>query len=203
MVPESAPSSQNPCDIVTFWAWLLVSWSASPPQSSPFAPLAQLDRASGYEPGGRTFESCRAHQLPSGVAYPPHAVVHAQLAFRLAASLVESCRAHHSFLSRSRGRRRHACRILSTSFNFLHLSTAAPSTASRTEPSSTCVYTLIVLPLRDQRERRGRQRNLTNAGLRLGRSELTVVHRLAHRQPLPILIDVPPAQGEQLAPPQP
>ena len=26
------------------------------------APLAQLDRASGYEPGGRTFESCRAHQ---------------------------------------------------------------------------------------------------------------------------------------------
>ena len=27
----------------------------------PFAPLAQLDRASGYEPGGRRFESCRAH----------------------------------------------------------------------------------------------------------------------------------------------
>ncbi len=26
------------------------------------APLAQLDRASGYEPGGRRFESCRAHQ---------------------------------------------------------------------------------------------------------------------------------------------
>jgi hypothetical protein len=26
------------------------------------APLAQLDRASGYEPGGRKFESCRAHQ---------------------------------------------------------------------------------------------------------------------------------------------
>ena len=24
--------------------------------------LAQLDRASGYEPGGRRFESCRAHQ---------------------------------------------------------------------------------------------------------------------------------------------
>ncbi len=24
------------------------------------APLAQLDRASGYEPGGRRFESCRA-----------------------------------------------------------------------------------------------------------------------------------------------
>src|SRR5204863_6871150 len=26
------------------------------------APLAQLDRASGYEPGGRRFESCRARQ---------------------------------------------------------------------------------------------------------------------------------------------
>jgi hypothetical protein len=26
------------------------------------APLAQLDRASGYEPGGRKFESCRARQ---------------------------------------------------------------------------------------------------------------------------------------------
>ena len=28
------------------------------------APLAQLDRASGYEPGGRKFESCRAHHFP-------------------------------------------------------------------------------------------------------------------------------------------
>ena len=28
------------------------------------APLAQLDRASGYEPGGRRFESCRAHHPP-------------------------------------------------------------------------------------------------------------------------------------------
>ena len=27
------------------------------------APLAQLDRASGYEPGGRRFESCRARQI--------------------------------------------------------------------------------------------------------------------------------------------
>src|SRR5687768_9384361 len=26
------------------------------------APIAQLDRASGYEPGGRKFESCWAHQ---------------------------------------------------------------------------------------------------------------------------------------------
>src|SRR5687768_10183862 len=31
--------------------------------AAPQAPLAQLDRASGYEPGGRTFESCRAHHL--------------------------------------------------------------------------------------------------------------------------------------------
>ena len=30
--------------------------------SAPNAPLAQLDRASGYEPGGRRFESCRARQ---------------------------------------------------------------------------------------------------------------------------------------------
>jgi hypothetical protein len=29
---------------------------------SLLAPLAQLDRASGYEPGGRRFESCRARQ---------------------------------------------------------------------------------------------------------------------------------------------
>ena len=28
------------------------------------APLAQLDRASGYEPGGRRFESCRARHPP-------------------------------------------------------------------------------------------------------------------------------------------
>jgi hypothetical protein len=33
-------------------------------KSEFFAPLAQLDRASGYEPGGRTFESCRARHPP-------------------------------------------------------------------------------------------------------------------------------------------
>ena len=27
------------------------------------APVAQLDRVPGYEPGGRTFESCRAHHI--------------------------------------------------------------------------------------------------------------------------------------------
>src|SRR5579872_1040668 len=35
--------------------------------SSKSAPLAQLDRASGYEPEGREFESLRAHHFfPSG-----------------------------------------------------------------------------------------------------------------------------------------
>src|ERR1051326_3010509 len=29
--------------------------------SSSLGPIAQLDRASGYEPGGRRFESCWAH----------------------------------------------------------------------------------------------------------------------------------------------
>ena len=28
------------------------------------APVAQLDRVSGYEPGGREFESLRARQIP-------------------------------------------------------------------------------------------------------------------------------------------
>ena len=52
-----------------------VARAHKPPRDKPqgacakievFAPLAQLDRASGYEPGGRTFESCRAHHsLPA------------------------------------------------------------------------------------------------------------------------------------------
>ncbi len=37
---------------------LWVRWQ-NPPSSN--APVAQLDRAFGYEPKGRTFESCRAH----------------------------------------------------------------------------------------------------------------------------------------------
>ncbi len=32
-------------------------------EAHPVAPVAQLDRASGYEPEGRMFESCRAHHL--------------------------------------------------------------------------------------------------------------------------------------------
>ena len=35
------------------------------------APLAQVDRASGYEPEGRMFESCRAHQILIRGASPP------------------------------------------------------------------------------------------------------------------------------------
>lgn len=52
------PKVQRPCgNIVGSWA------PATHPQGRPGvsdAPLAQLDRASGYEPGGRRFESCRA-----------------------------------------------------------------------------------------------------------------------------------------------
>ena len=33
------------------------------PVLAAIAPLAQLDRASGYEPGGRRFESCRARHI--------------------------------------------------------------------------------------------------------------------------------------------
>ena len=34
-------------------------------QSAASAPVAQLDRVPGYEPGGRGFESCRARQQSS------------------------------------------------------------------------------------------------------------------------------------------
>ena len=43
------------------------------------APVAQLDRVPGYEPGGREFESLRARQysechLRSGTSQTPHSV---------------------------------------------------------------------------------------------------------------------------------
>ena len=43
----------------------------------PYAPLAQLDRASGYEPGGRKFESCRAHHNCFVLKWlpPPHNII--------------------------------------------------------------------------------------------------------------------------------
>ena len=36
-----------------------------------FAPVAQLDRVPGYEPGGRGFNSCRARQISQGCARQP------------------------------------------------------------------------------------------------------------------------------------
>ena len=37
------------------------------------APVAQLDRASGYEPEGRGFESLRAHHRIQQIFWPPEA----------------------------------------------------------------------------------------------------------------------------------
>ena len=39
------------------------------PPSNFAAPVAQLDRAPGFEPGGRRFESVRARQLIKNLAY--------------------------------------------------------------------------------------------------------------------------------------
>lgn len=35
------------------------------------APVAQLDRVSGYEPGGREFESLRARKINKSIRYHP------------------------------------------------------------------------------------------------------------------------------------
>src|SRR5687767_2124645 len=48
------------------------------------APLAQLDRASGYEPGGRRFESCRARQSPPVIGHALPSSVTSRLAARSA-----------------------------------------------------------------------------------------------------------------------
>ena len=57
---------------------------AEAPRRDLSAPLAQLDRASGYEPGGRRFESCRArHSDVVGMAAPctlAHSAAHLRLA---------------------------------------------------------------------------------------------------------------------------
>src|SRR5215470_16030905 len=46
--------------------------AATGSQSAVFgAPVAQLDRVPGYEPGGREFESLRARQFSLGVFYSP------------------------------------------------------------------------------------------------------------------------------------
>jgi hypothetical protein len=39
------------------------------PVAMLFAPVAQLDRAPGYEPGGRGFEFLRAHHLSRGTSH--------------------------------------------------------------------------------------------------------------------------------------
>ena len=41
----------------------VVDWSLAGSFVEKYAPVAQLDRASGYEPEGRVFESLRAHQI--------------------------------------------------------------------------------------------------------------------------------------------
>src|SRR6185436_10996559 len=53
------------------------------------APIAQLDRASGYEPGGRTFESCWAHQpsLPVTRRLPTVALAEVGWSFESRASV--------------------------------------------------------------------------------------------------------------------
>ncbi len=67
--------------------WVAVPREAlAPPRvsSAPNAPLAQLDRASGYEPGGRRFESCRArhcspnHSGNRGLGHPSSPVAAGQ-----------------------------------------------------------------------------------------------------------------------------
>ena len=52
-----------------------------------FAPLAQLDRASGYEPEGREFESLRAHHLFSHL----QEITDSQLSARSAIAMVLLC----------------------------------------------------------------------------------------------------------------
>ena len=46
-----------------FWRPRLPGGAAPVLSLAGYAPVAQLDRASGFEPGGREFESLRAHQF--------------------------------------------------------------------------------------------------------------------------------------------
>jgi hypothetical protein len=48
-------------DVGEVWSWTMPAGIFAAYLS--FAPVAQLDRAPGYEPGGREFESLRAHQF--------------------------------------------------------------------------------------------------------------------------------------------
>jgi hypothetical protein len=72
------------CDRVGSWFFIWAIWTINRERSvllgesrkcnvvytlTTVAPLAQLDRASGYEPEGREFESLRAHHLPLNYFY--------------------------------------------------------------------------------------------------------------------------------------
>ena len=63
------------------------------------APVAQLDRAPGFEPVGRGFKSLRAHQSFIGGRIQTHSAPVAQLDRALASGAkgrrFESCRARH------------------------------------------------------------------------------------------------------------
>ena len=50
----------------------LDSGGPGPYSTAPHAPVAQLDRVPGYEPGGRTFESCQARQFRKGLQLSSH-----------------------------------------------------------------------------------------------------------------------------------
>jgi hypothetical protein len=62
------------CSCTGFEVLAIVSVPFSDKAAETDAPVAQLDRAFGYEPKGRTFESCRAHyegQTPTGTDEVP------------------------------------------------------------------------------------------------------------------------------------
>src|SRR5687767_4213215 len=62
------------------------------------APVAQLDRAPDFESVGRRFESCRARHSTLWLEWPrPALAVHIAARLRLAANVVESCRARQPF----------------------------------------------------------------------------------------------------------
>jgi hypothetical protein len=71
-----APLGGTACErtAAMVWLWLEMRSLFQGKLSRDFliclAPVAQLDRAPGYEPGGREFESLRARQLPKVLPGP-------------------------------------------------------------------------------------------------------------------------------------
>ena len=105
----STPGALSPWLAVLLVFFEGLAFSESPGYSSSpanfSAPVAQLDRVSGYEPEGRGFESCLAHQISAlvrsnliGVQYVKRAPV-AQLdrvsGYEPEGRGFESCLAHH------------------------------------------------------------------------------------------------------------